>query len=325
MQSRDHIFFALLLRTAGGVFIGRALVMALLLPLAMPMPGCDKSEPAAPRQNAGGLEDPMHAEQGSPPESPSRTVRWTPDGGERFTVSDAPVAMPDLAPAPAPGWSIVLVTITDPNHRDQAMQWMRSFRDLTGLNGAWIDSSERGSIVRYGRYESSSSPQAQADLRQFKSTEVGGVIPFRTAYLARHGSATPTGRLRELNLPEARKLYPGVETLYTLQIAVYEAERDTTAADARRLAEEAALQLRAQNELAFYYHGPNRSHVCVGVFAEGAVDPATGLYSPEVQALQERFPHNAYNGRTIEERITGLDGQVRQVRQRSFLVVVPKE
>lgn len=327
MQIQHHIFSTESGRPVRGAFIGRALAAAILLTLAAPLPGCDKAESTSPRTGARGAvqEDPMYAEQDEASASTPRTVRWTPEGGEGSWNPEAPAAAPDRPTAPAPGWSIVLTTITETNHRELAAQWAQSFRQMTGLSAAWIDSSERGSIVRYGRYESSSAPQAQADLRMFKTTEVGGMIPFRSAYLARHGSATPTGRLRELSLPEVWKMYPGVETLYTLQIGVYEAERDTSAAEARRLAEEAALQLRAQNEMAFYYHGPNRSHVCVGVFPEGAVDPATGLYSPEVQALQERFPHNAYNGRTIEERITGLDGQVRQVRQRSFLVAVPKE
>ena len=61
--------------------------------------------------------------------------------------------------------------------------------------------------------------------------------------------------------------------LYTLQIAVYGRPDNTDAtkedlAQFRKSAEEAVVQLRREGEQAYYYHGPNRSMVTVGIFSE---------------------------------------------------------
>ncbi len=323
MRFAHHISSRRIAAGARADLIGRrkwwgAVLVVLSLPFAV---GCEKSQSTSPRGDLSSSEAEPGTREGAPAAEP-RIVPWSADAG-RGGDAPAPAASP-AAPGRS-GWSIVLATITEPQHDQIAARWAEAFSRLTGLRGTWIETDERGSIVRYGSYESVESPKAQEDLRRIKETRIDGQSPFLASYLARYGTTSAPGTLSELNLLNARRLYPGVETLYSLQIGVYEAERDTTPEQARRLAEQAALQLRAQNELAFFYHGPNRSMVCIGVFLEDAVDPGTGIYSAEVRRVQERHPYNSYNGRTLEETITGFDGKVRQVRQRSFLVAVPKE
>lgn len=323
MRFAHHISFRGFSACLRTVLIGRwtrlgVAALGISLPAAT---GCQKSESTSPRGNLTTTSGEQGG-QATAEEAHERIIPWSADGGRPGAVPSPSV--PSGASRRA-GWSVILATITDPQHDEIAARWAEAFSRLTGLRGAWIESDERGSIVRYGSYESAESEQAQADLRRIKGSEVNGQFPFRGAYLGRHGAVSSPGQLSEFSLPHARRLYPGVETLYSLQIGVYEAERETTAEQARRLAEQAVVQLRAQNELAFFYHGPNRSMVCIGVFLENAVDPGTGLYSAEVRRVQERHPYNSYNGRTLEESITGADGRVRKVRQSSFLVAVPKE
>jgi hypothetical protein len=107
---------------------------------------------------------------------------------------------------------------------------------------------------------------------------------------------------------------------YTLQIGYFEDPNDP--ALARQTAEQWAGQLRSQGTAAYYFHGPNRSMVTVGVFPANAASVSeTGVvtYSPAVRQLQQQFPHNLYNGNTI--RVKLRDG--RTIDQPSFLVRIP--
>ncbi len=107
---------------------------------------------------------------------------------------------------------------------------------------------------------------------------------------------------------------------YTLQIGYFEDPNDP--ALARQAAEQWAAQLRNEGTPAYYFHGPNRSMVTVGLFPASAASVSnTGVvtYSQSVRQLQQRFPHNLYNGNTI--RVKLRDG--RTIDQPSFLVRIP--
>ncbi len=71
-------------------------------------------------------------------------------------------------------------------------------------------------------------------------------------------------------------------------------------------------------ELAFYYHGPTKSMVTVGLFGDRDYDPATDRRSDRLLQTQRRFPNNMLNGRTIIERRIGGNRT-----QPSSLVMVP--
>ena len=233
-------------------------------------------------------------------------------------------ALPSLAAEQGQGWAVVLETFATQDHRELAARYVDIFRQISTFTDVWVETDERGSIVRYGSYPGVDSKAAQADLTSLKQFVYNNARPFAGAYLSRIAS-DPLGRRREYNLIQARQLFPREDTVYSLQIGVYEAEQDTTTEQARRLAEEAVVELRAQGELAFYYHSPNRSMVCVGAFPSTAADATTGLYSPEVAALQRRFPYNSFNGRSLKQQIVTSSGRRLMETQPSFLVRVPVE
>lgn len=313
---------------AAGRFIGTAgcFIRPVAVLAALTLASCDETKSVSPTpvnptpansESMGGVS----GEASQPTEA-----RWTPTGGSNRDAGPPDTQPPIQSTAPdREGWAIVLTTFTTQNHREQAAQWLALVRERTPFTSAWIESDERGSVVRYGSYPSVDSKQAQQDLTRIKRFEYNGGQPFSRAYLSRYGQSKTAGRLREYHLSQALKFFPGQDTVYSLQIGVYEAEQDTTAEQARRLAEEAVMQLRAQGEMAFYYHGPNRSMVCIGAFPSTAVDAATGFYSADVRALQQRFPYNSFNGRSLKQNIVTMTGQRREEIQPSFLVQVPKD
>jgi hypothetical protein len=226
------------------------------------------------------------------------------------------------------GWTINLATLTMADHPDVALEWIAEFERVSGLSGAWRETTTRGTIVRYGQYATADSAAAQHDLKKIKSIEYEGHLPFSRSYLALIQGASTAGGSSPMNLIHAREFLPGQDPVYSLQVGVYEPEKGEQSVDlddCRKMAEDAARQLRTQGELAFFYHGPNRSMVCIGVFGADAVDPETKLYSPEIMALQRRFPNNAFNGRALVETWTPAKG-ARPIKrtQSSFLVQVPK-
>src|SRR5690606_17423075 len=96
---------------------------------------------------------------------------------------------------------------------------------------------------------------------------------FATAFLAPPAGDPDPGAIPQYHLSRARIEF-GAQSRYTLQIAVYESNNP---AEARRAAEQAAAQLRADGEPAFYYHGPSRSMVTLGAFTAAEAGLDTGL------------------------------------------------
>lgn len=109
---------------------------------------------------------------------------------------------------------------------------------------------------------------------------------------------------------------------YTLQIGVYGAadfRADPTPeelATARREAERAVAMLRQSGELAWFFHGPKRSMVTVGIFDESVL---TRDATPEYLLLKQKYPNNLYNGQGIREKLGRSEARM----QDSLLVKVP--
>lgn len=329
MRNELHISSATATATVRAGFIGTLLRPAVtcIATAGLAIAGCDETKSTRPE---AGAPPAQNGEQLTIREAAagdqSREVRWTPDALDGRAAEPGAATGSVLSGAPdREGWAIVLYTSTQPDHRRIVSEWLAGFRQATSLTQGWVESDERGSIVRFGSYPSVESKEAQADLATLKNFVLNDRLPFARAYLAKYGGSDAAGRVREYNLTQARKFYPREDTVYSLQIGVYEAEQATTAEEARRLAEEAVVQLRSQGEMAFYYHGPNRSMVCVGVFPSTAADAATGMYSPEVRALQQRFPYNTFNGRSLKQEILTTSGKKREELQPSFLVQVPAQ
>ncbi len=214
------------------------------------------------------------------------------------------------------GWTIILMSFQGDEARRQAEAILPRIQQEAGLTRAFVEDRKEGAVIAHGRYRGPGDPRAREDLEEIRGVLLGNAPAFPTAFLAPLAEGGAEGAIPELNLTRARELF-GDRAQYTLQIAVYEsAERR----DAMAKAEQAAATLRREGELAFYYHGPTRSMVTIGVFNDDDFDPTTGMMSADLRASRERHPHNLYNGTGIEVRVGGQkEGRL----QPSGLVQIP--
>lgn len=214
------------------------------------------------------------------------------------------------------GWCIVLATVQGEGALERAESIAAQLQTVEGLESAFAEERRSGAVVAMGSYSGPDDPDAKKDLARVRSLAVGERAMFPRSFIApRADTAGAKGSMPELNLARAKELFPGAA--YTLQVAVYESPDRS---EAMRAAERAALALRSDGDLAFYYHGPSRSVVTVGAFAPRDFDAATGEQSPELLELRKKHPYNLYNGQAIKER---FGSQSKSRLQSSALVEIP--
>ncbi|MHC4422071.1 MAG: hypothetical protein ACYS1E_15940 [Planctomycetota bacterium] len=227
-------------------------------------------------------------------------------------------------------WTIVLATFPNPGHEQAAANSLRqvSTIDAALAGGAWVHTGATGSLVAYGRYESTESEDAQRDLAWIKQLTLGGFPAFPKAMLSRVNLRPAAGVHDPLALMSARLRHPNVDPLYTLEVAVwgdFESGK-LSLQQIHRKAEEQARTLRARGFEAYYHHHDDRrlSMVTVGLFDNSAIDQRTGLYGPAVDALLREFPAHLVNGEELLEPIDGRRLERGTRVQRPVLVLVPK-
>ena len=237
------------------------------------------------------------------------------------------------SPDPASNfWSIVIVsyTVTDPSIHNQAQLDLVRVHEV-GLRQAYVEMRGERLVLALGRYDGPDDPAALADLERVKSIEWSGINPFAGALLAPPANLN-IGNFPEFNLANARRRF-GNDAIYSLQIGIYGRADRTKPSEAdlklfRKAAEEGAVQLRREGELAFYYHGANTSSITVGVFghADYRIDfDADGrkntIRSRRLVALAARFPYLLLNGKTV--RLTALSQGGTEVLQHPDLIGIP--
>lgn len=206
-----------------------------------------------------------------------------------------------------------------------------AFRDATWLRGqggisdVWYsDDAEAGIAGVYaGRFSRADDPYALRIVQQAKALTRADETPFADAQVVsiqNDGSSGATD-LRDL------RTHAG-QAEFTLQIGAFLA---SFPGDRRAAAENWVDELRTEDPAleAFYYHGPHRSMVTVGLFTEADrvwVNSPTGGqvrgWGPKIKAMQERFPHNVVNGMTVKEK-NANDGK-ELGEQESLLVRIPR-
>jgi len=271
---------------------------------------------------------------GDQPRTEEDTQYYTDRSSAVFAPEPAPSAEPDGGisgsnAVRSGGWSIVLSTV-GAGGMDRAKEMLRIINDEAGLDGAYIDERSSGLVIAYGDYLGKEDPKATKDLERVRRIELMGVKLFEAAIItpptekSLHGS-NPLNDLRSV-----RSRF-GDRAFYTLQVGVYgRGDYQMPSAEDliafRRSAEQAVRELRAQGEMAFYYHAPARSMVTIGVFGERDFDstkqPPT--MSPELRALKARFPNNLLNGQGINETVRSDSGKVTRL-QASQLVNIPNK
>ncbi|MEM9083789.1 MAG: hypothetical protein AAGB34_09345 [Planctomycetota bacterium] len=239
---------------------------------------------------------------------PSRD--WEREGRDVFTLNSES----DSASA-ASSWTILLASLPEgaslADGQNQASKLVSLLRreDIEAVQGS------SGVAVVMGRYRGANDQRAQKDLDWVRSLQVQARRPFARAYL-QPPTAVDLGKRADLNVVNAQSLGRD-RAKYSLQVAVYESDDRE---EAKEAAEEATVRFREDGEEAYFYHGPNRSMVLIGLFGDHDLDPRTNTpITPELLELKERYPHNLVNGRTITRTIGG-----RERAQPSMLVLIPE-
>jgi hypothetical protein len=226
----------------------------------------------------------------------------------------------ETAQAGSGAWSIVLGAFSPDRESDlgqayEAAAHTALFRAqaLAGLDGVLLEKRGSGLVLLYGAFESPTSGDAQRELAYVRSIEVGGRFPYEGAFLSPPGATS--GSMPDYDLATVRARRNTKGPLYTLQIAVYGRPDNSQASvedleQFRKLAEEAVGSLRSEGEQAYYYHGPNRSMVTVGVYSEQDAGFG-GRFRGEGAALilaKQKYPNNLLNGEAVRERLPGRSG-----------------
>lgn len=225
-------------------------------------------------------------------------------------------------------WSVLLATASGPDSRDTANTIRTEVvRRFPTLKDAFVRSTQRGSVVLVGRYESPKDPQAQARLADVKQLVDGNVPAFPRAMLTRLGANAEQGPPGPNDLRIVRQTAP-TQTLYTLQVAVWSAfgTDEIKMSEIKRSAEDYCRRLRGEGNEAYYFHDfdTKTSTVTVGVFGDGAYDPRSTLYAPEVDAVMRKFPKHLVNGEELLVPIDPRNPSSKTMPQAPRLVEIPK-
>jgi len=248
------------------------------------------------------------------------------DGPTWNTEQDGSVRVPKgLGPD---AWTIIL-TAANTDDAKQSASLLEQVRTVGQLPDAFIMQRNGKPIIAVGGFESPTDTLAKIELDRVRSIEIDGAFPYAHAFLAPPSGDLSRGSIPEYDLRNAHAQY-GSDIQYSLQVAVYGREDAVRATDEERrlfraTAEKAATALRQSGELAFYYHGPTRSMVTIGVFTEHDyhLDRGVVVESPRLKALRLRHPKNLQNGRTIVEKVRSTNGGFVERDQKSFLVSIP--
>lgn len=205
-----------------------------------------------------------------------------------------------------PNWAILLRKFTGRKAEQEAEQLVQRLQRETNMPDLWIGQLKDGWCVYRGRYLDRGGLDTLSDLRQTHMTRLDGKRPFENAQLERVDEllrrAAGLGTNNEMDL---RAFFN--QGLWSLQIAVYDADFGE---DYPKAAETAATELRKDGHQAYFYHGPHRSMVTVGLLTyeqawERQQIGQQDTYSAATRALREQFPYNLLNGRTIIEKSKG--------------------
>lgn len=225
-------------------------------------------------------------------------------------------------------WTIVITAI-NANTPERAGEILEKVQTVGRLPDAFLMDRNGRQIIAVGSFEDPTSSIAKIELERVRQISVEGELPYARAFLAPPSGELSRGSIPEYDLRNAKAQH-GRSAAYTLQIAVYGREDANPPTDEeidlfRKSAEDAARALRQAGEAAFYYHGPNRSMVTVGVFTEEDyhLEQGIAVESGRLRAIRDLHPQNLLNGRTIIEHARSASGGTVEREQKSFLVAIP--
>lgn len=212
--------------------------------------------------------------------------------------ADADPTTPDFTSQSSGGWAIELATFTGKHRKASALRLVTWLKENTTLTDAWIYDQENDTLVMQGRFTEPNSPQVQEELHHIRAMKIQDVQRFEKVQIVPYGKTAMTAAT-----PSDLAQFTGIQG-YTLQVAFFDKAGGSRF---REAAETYCRQLREKNEQAYFYHGPNRSMVTIGLFTDADWE-GEGIkkhYGQRIQDLQLRFPNNLGNGSTIVEKVNG--------------------
>lgn len=227
------------------------------------------------------------------------------------------VGIPGRAAKPAKGseaaqaaaeparWGVVLVTFADDGHQQMAKAACERLAETyPAIKGCYVRSTDRGSVVFFGQFAGPKEEDARAALEMVKTISPDGrVRPFGRAYLSRATSSSDRSRSANDLRAAARRKLPGVEPVFTFQVAMWSDfdSKTLTQDEIEQRAEDHCRSLRGRGIEAYVHHDLDKhmSIVTVGVFDSTAYDPRSTLFSPAVEKLFKQFPVMQVNGEEL--------------------------
>jgi hypothetical protein len=197
------------------------------------------------------------------------------------------------------GWAIQLVQLTGNTRHDQAKELAQHIRTQTTLADIWIEDMSDVATLYHGRFQQASDPAIRDALANVQQIELNDTHPFADSKLV-----PLIGDGRVIADPFDLRQFSGY---YSLQIGFYD---QAFGKDFREAAEQAIRSLREDGHEAYYYHGPHRSIIAIGVFNYEQAFVSAGnydTYAPHIRELQKTFPFNLGNGATILQKEAGRD------------------
>jgi hypothetical protein len=204
---------------------------------------------------------------------------------------------PDRDPAGVQGWSIQVAQIAGPTRHDQARELVAHLRSRLSMANLWIEDLGGIATVYHGRYTKASDPAIRRDLKKVQQAELDGKKPF-----ANSKPVPLAGGGQIITDPYDLRQFIGY---YSLQIGFYD---EAFGKDFRQAAEQAVRVLREDGYDAYYYHGPFRSIITIGIFSYEQAFVTVGThdtYAPQIRELQKKFPYNLGNGVTLIQKEGG--------------------
>ncbi|QDU70672.1 SPOR domain-containing protein [Mucisphaera calidilacus] len=196
----------------------------------------------------------------------------------------------------ARSWTIQAAAFDDNQRYERARTYAEFLTRQNLIEPVWMEESQGITYVYAGQFRERKNKQAREALSTIKKLQRNDQRPFKDAEMA------PLAHNMVATDPFDLAGYPN---RYSLQIAVYD---EDFGRKFREAAEDAVRVLREQDVEAYFYHGPIRSLVTIGLFTDHDFvwrsDGQRG-YGPAMKALQEQYPHNLRNGLTIEESVGG--------------------
>lgn len=266
---------------------------------------------------------------GAPASSPS------PAGGASLATGKGLLAKSnaDAQPNWKEQYTIMLFTDSSDRHVEAADYWKTSAQKFTGWSGLFVVHEEQGSMLCWNHYDSVSA--ANGDLKkakQFRSPT--GQSPFTQAItIPLPGTDFGPPQWSLLNAKGA----------YTVLVGVYYDVPEEKYIGRKKFAVECVKRLREAGYEAYYFHGPARSHVCVGTFPDESVEkirvvvPDRGetyrneVKDPRIIALLKQFPDLSIN-ETASKLTIGVDvdpktHQPKRIAEtvKSTVVGIPKD